>query len=128
MEINGREITFKRTIWATFAVAALCPDNDPSKLDEVLRANFVDGNMAAASFVCLLSEGSERYKEFEAARRGETYEMRPLTFDEVMNLEDFDTFQSLFIEAVEAWRADAKPTVEGEAPKLKKKSGRAKSA
>lgn len=126
MKINGREITFKRTIWATFAVAALCPDNDPAKLDDVLRANFVDGNMTAASFVCLLSEGSERFKEFEAAQRGETYVMRPLTFDEIMNMEDFGVFQDLFMEAVDAWKNDAKPTVEGKAPKSKKKPVRVK--
>lgn len=127
MKINGRDIKFRRTIWATFAVAALCPDNDPSKIDEVLRSNFVDGNMAAASFVCILSEGYERVKQFEAAQMGKTYEMRPLTFDEIMNLEDFETFQNLFLEAVAAWSADGKASVIGEPPKSKKKSKEAKS-
>ena len=90
MEINGREIKFKRTIWATIAVSAMCPDKDPTKIDEVLRENFVDGNMAAAQFVCILSEAYERQKAFEAAQAGDSYESKPITMDEIMNLEDFE--------------------------------------
>ena len=127
MEINGREIKFKRTIWATLAIGALCPDNDIEKLDSVLRENFVDGNMAAAQFCCILSEGYERQKAFEASRAGKTYEMNPLTMDEIMNLEDFDTFQNLFIAAVGVWKTDAQPTVETQPAPSKKKSSRKKS-
>lgn len=122
MELNGREIKFKRTIWATLAVGALCPDKDLEKLDSVLRENFVDGNMAAAQFICILSEGYERQKAFEASQAGESYEMNPLTMDELMNLEDFDTFQNLFIAAAGVWASDARQTVETQPAKGKKKS------
>lgn len=121
MKVNGREVRFKRTIWAQFGVASLCPDNDISKLDAVLKSNFVDGNMAAASFVCIMSEAYEKSKEFEAAQNGKTYEARPLTLDEVMNLESMEDLQALFKEAVDVWAADAKTSVKGEPPKGKKK-------
>lgn len=128
MEINGREINFKRTIWATLAVGALCPDKDLEKLDTVLRDNFVDGNMAAAQFICILSEGYERWAEYEASREGKEYEPNPITMDEIMNLEDFNTFQDLFIAAAGVWKADAQPSVETEPAKGKKKSKANKSS
>lgn len=123
MEINGREVKFKRTIWATLAIAALCPDKDLEKLDAVLRENFVDGNMAAAQFICIMSEGYERAKAYEDPE----YEMNPVTMDEIMNLEDFDTFQNLFLAAAGVWKTDARPSVETQ-PKSKKKSKAHKSS
>lgn len=128
MEINGREIKFKRTIWATLAIGALCPDKELDKLDQVLRENFVDGNMAAAQFICIMSEGYERWAAYEASRAGKSYEMNPLTMDEIMNLEDFDVFQNLFIAAAGVWKADAQPSVETEPAKGKKKSKANKSS
>lgn len=128
MEINGREIKFKRTIWATLAIGALCPDKELDKLDQVLRENFVDGNMAAAQFICIMSEGYERWAAYEASKAGEPYEMNPLTMDEIMNLEDFDVFQNLFIAAAGVWKADAQPSVETEPAKGKKKSKANKSS
>ena len=121
MEINGREIKFKRTIWATLAVGAMCPGKDLQQLDAVLRENFVDGNMASAQFCCIMSEGYERSRAFEASQKGENYEPNPLTMDEIMNLEDMEVFQQLFIEAADAWKKDGKQTVEAEPPKGKKK-------
>ena len=121
MKLNGRNVKFKRTIWATLAIGAMCPDKDPNKLDAVLNENYVDGNMAAAQFCCILSEGYERVKAFEAEHAGKEYDMKPRTMDEVMNIDDLEVFQRLFIEAVNAWKNDSKPTVESEPVKTKKK-------
>lgn len=128
MKLNGREVKFKRTIWATIAVAAMCPDKDPMHIDEVLKENFSDGNLAAAQFVCILSEGYERQKAFEASQTGEDYEELPLTMDEIMNLDDFEIFQELFLEAANAWKNDSKPTVETQPAPGKKKSSRKQSS
>ena len=127
MKLNGREINFKRTIWATIAASTMCPDNDINRLDEVLRANFADGNMAAAQFICIMSEAYEKAKAYEMSQTGESYEQKPVTMDELMNLEDFDQFQKLFIDAADAWKKDARQTVETEPVKGKKKSKAAQS-
>jgi len=127
VKLNGREVNFKRTIWATIAASAMCPDKDITRLDEVLRSNYMDGNMAAAQFICILSEAYEKAKAYEVSQIGETYEQNPVTMDELMNLEDFDLFQQLFIDAADAWKKDARQTVETEPVKGKKKSKAARS-
>lgn len=121
MELNGREVHFRRTIWATNAIMKMCPGGDLARFAELLT-DTADQILTMASFVAIMSEGYERQQEFEAKRRGETYERDPITLDEIMALEDIDLFNRLQEEALAAWTKDAETTVESEPPKSKKKA------
>ena len=121
MELNGREVHFRRTIWATNAVMQMCPDSDISKFGDLLNGTAPDQILTMAAFLTILSEGYEQAKEFEERRKGNTYTKDPITMDEIMALEDMDVFNQLQTEAVGAWIADAKQTVESQPPKSKKK-------
>ena len=121
MELNGREVHFRRTIWATNAIMKMCPGGDLARFSELLT-DTADQILTMASFVAIMSEGYELQQEFEAKRRGETYERDPITLDEIMALEDIDLFNRLQEEALKAWTKDAETTVESEPPKSKKKA------
>lgn len=121
MDLNGRTVHFKRTIYATNAVMKMCPGGDLNRFSELFSGDAADQIMTMASFIVALSQGYEYYQEFCARRDGKEYHGDPITFDELMALEDFETFNQLQEEAVAAWVGDAKTTVESEPIKPKKK-------
>lgn len=121
MELNGRTVNFKRTIWSTNAVMKMCPGGDLSRFQELFNGDASDQMLAMASFIVALSQGYEYFQEFCARRDGKEYHGDPITFDELMALEDFETFNQLQEEAVAAWVGDAQTTVESEPIKTKKK-------
>lgn len=109
MEIHGREIGFKRTVLATCEIAELSPKGDIKQFDKLLMSKeYAVTQKAAAGFIAALSKGYEMAKAFEDL----DYKPRPLTFDEVMCL-DNDAFNELFQEAITAWLGE-KVTVEAE--------------
>lgn len=120
MELNGREVKFRRTIFATNAVMKMCPDGNLERISEVFNGDAADNMLAMAAFITIMSEGYERAKEFEVRRGGGVYEMDPVTVDELMALTDYDAFTKLSEEALAAWTQDGKVTVESEPPKGKK--------
>lgn len=126
MELNGREVGFRRTIWATNAIMKMCPDGDLSRFTEIFSGDQADQMISMAGFICAMSKADEQAKEFEARRSGGTYTQDPITLDEIMNLEDFETFNQLQSEAIAAWVKDSSVTVETEPVKSKKKASRVK--
>lgn len=124
MELNGRTVHFKRTIWSTNAVMKMCPGGDLSRFQELFNGDASDQMLTMASFIVALSQGYEYFQEFCAKRDGKEYHGDPITFDELMALEDFDVFNKLQEEAVAAWVGDAQTTVESEPIKTKKKRKR----
>ena len=124
MELNGRTVHFKRTIFSTNAVMQLCPGGDLNRIGELFGGTDSDKIIAMASFISVMSQGYEMAKEFEAKRNGETYNTDPITLDELMALEDMEIFYKLQEEAVAAWVGDAITTVQSEPPKSKKKGKR----
>lgn len=127
MELNGRTVHFKRTIWSTNAVMKMCPGGDLSRFQELFNGDASDQMLTMASFIVALSQGYEYFQEFCARRDGKEYHGDPITFDELMALEDFDVFNRLQEEAVAAWVGDAQTTVESEPIKTKKKRKRNRS-
>lgn len=121
MELNGRQVHFKRTIWSTSAIMKLCPNGDLSRIAEVFSGDTADQMMAAASFIVIMSQGYEFFKEFEMRRVGQEYKQDPVTLEELMAIEDIETFYKAQEEAIAAFVGDAKVTVESEPPKSKKK-------
>ena len=121
MEINGRQVHFKRTIWATNAIMEMCPGGDLNRFGELFDGSTSEQIISMAGFIVVLSQGYEQARAFEAKRNGEEYTPDPLTLDELMSLEDMRIFEELQSEAVKAWVKDAETTVESEPVKTKKK-------
>lgn len=117
MEIHGREIKFRRTVLANCEIAEVCPDGDINKIDGLLHAKYATAQKAAATIMSALSKGYEMEQKFNDP----SYEMHPLTVDEVLLL-DNDEFNALFVEALNVWADDGKVTVEAEEPKQKGKN------
>lgn len=116
MEINGREIKFRRTVLGNCEIADLCPDKDINKFWDLMKGDYITSQNAAASFMAALSKGYEMAREYEHPG----YKGHPLTKEEAL-LMDNVAFNDLFSEALEAFLADGKATVEAEEPKGKKK-------
>lgn len=114
MKVHGREIRFMRTVWGNCEIAERCPDKDINRFDELMKGDYITSQKAAAGFMAVMSEGYEMHRAYEEPG----YEKRPLTQAEAMLLDD-ETFAALFAEAVSAFAADGKATVEAEAPKGK---------
>lgn len=122
MIIHGREIKFRRTVMGNCEIAEICPDKDINRFTELVSGDYATAQTAAAVFMAALSKGYEMAQKYEDP----SYTMHPLTKEEVLLL-DSDEFNDLFLEALDAFKADGKTTVEAEAPKSAKKSEAAES-
>jgi hypothetical protein len=123
MIIHGRDVKFRRTVLGNCEIAEICPDKDINRFTELISGDYATAQTAAAVFIAALSKGYEMAQRFEDP----SYVMHPCTQEEAMLL-DSDEFNALFSEALDAFKADGKTTVEAEAPKRSKKSGAAESA
>lgn len=117
MEFHGREIKFRRTVLANCEIAELCPDGDIAKFETLLNGRYAVAQKTAAAFLAAMSKGYEMEQHFNDP----AYEMRPLTADEALLL-DNDTFNELFMEALNVFAGDGAVTVEAETPKGKGKN------
>lgn len=114
MELNGREVGFRRSILATTKIAEACPNHDPSKLGEALTGDLVKGLETAVAFVCALSEAYELHRK----REDPNYVPNPVTREELLD-ETEDVLAELVNEGAKVYMNDGKTTVEAEAPKGK---------
>lgn len=118
MIIHGREIQFLRTVQAACDIADLCPEGDMKHISKLFEGTTKTRITNMAHIIHYLSEGYEEAKAFEE----EGYKPNPITVKEAMLLDE-ETFNSLFVEATEAYYAD-KQTVEVE-PEKKKETEKA---
>lgn len=115
MELNGREIGFRRSVYAEHKIAKISPDHDPNKLSKTLQAgDLVMGLETMMAVVCAMSEAYEKH----AKRENPEYIPNPVTEEELLD-ETSDTLADLFMEAAAVFTGDGKPTVELEEPKGK---------
>lgn len=115
MELNGREIRFRRSVYADHKIAKFSPDHDPNKLGKLLQSgDLVAGLETMIAFVCAMSEAHEKHMK----REDPEYIPNPVTEEELLD-ETSDTLADLFQEAAAVFSSDGKPTVEAEAPKGK---------
>ena len=114
MELNGRDVGFRRSILATTKIAEACPNHDISKLGDALGGDIVTGMETAIAFVCALSEAWELHRK----REEPGYIPNPVTREELLD-ETEDVLMALVMEGVKVYQDDGKTTVETEAPKGK---------
>lgn len=115
MELNDREIGFRRSVYAEKEIAKISPNHDPSKLGKLLAGgDVVVALETMVTFIRALSEAYENHRK----RKEPGYIPNPVTEDELMD-ESTDTVIELFNKAVEVFQEDGKTTVESEPPKGK---------
>lgn len=115
MELNGREVKFRRSVYADHKIAKISPDHDPNKLSTLLQSgDLVAGLETMIAFVCAMSEAYEKH----AKRENPEYIPNPVTEEELLD-ETSDTLSDLFMQAAEVFAGDGKPTVEAEPVKGK---------
>lgn len=108
MMIHGREVHFRRTVWATCEISKLCPGRDLARLAEAMGDNFADNMEVTARIAVILSEADAQARRWEG--KGD---VRPLMMEELMTL-DLAEFVSVTTEAMAAFNRDAETTVEAE--------------
>ena len=118
MEINGRTIGFRRTVYANCKMSDASPNGNIGNLIEQLidKENYARSQRAAAIMITALNEGYETHKHVVDP----DYAPNPIKAEELMSLDDAE-FSALFDEAFAVFRGDAKTTVEVEPPKAGKK-------
>lgn len=119
MVINGREVRFRYTVHAAKRLFELVPGGDFKKLEALLKKTTGESIAVIESLAEIMSEGYENARAFEAAQLGQAYEPRPLTYEEIENL-DVTFLSGIAQEVFDEVLAGSKTTVEGEPPKGKK--------
>lgn len=117
MKIYGQDYEFLLTVSASAKIADLCPDHDLSRLGEVMSGPYSEIMVAAATIVVAMAEGYDR----NARRSGCEVTHEPLTVDALLDL-PAPEFKAIQMAAMEAFRADIKPTVEVAPGKKKEKA------
>lgn len=116
MKIYGREYGFRLSVGAAMELATLCPDKKLERMEEIVNA----GTIEALDVMCTLAEIESRaYEQAKAFETGES--PQPHLTREMARSLDFVQIKQIAKEAMEAFHADGKQTVEVDAEAVKKK-------
>ena len=100
MEVFGREMKFRKSVYAVQKLAKLAPGGDVNRLGELFAGSYADNIEAAAAFVVALNEAHELAERYNHPG----YEPDPITVEMVMLLDE-DQFGQLVAEAMEVYKA-----------------------
>lgn len=115
MKIHGREVTFKRTVWADCELNKYA-NGSIGQLEKMLEADYVTSQLTSAKIIATLSKAAEMAKKYEEP----DYIPNPLTEEEALTLSG-EEFSAAFHEAIAAF-AGEQPTVVAVPKKTGKKT------
>lgn len=100
MVVFGREVKFRKSIYAVQKLAKLAPGGDINRLGELFAGDYASNIDAAAAFVVALNEAYELAERFN--RPG--YEPDPITKEMVLLLDE-QQFGELVAEAMQVYKS-----------------------
>lgn len=109
--IHGREVHFRRTVWATCEIAKLCPGGDLARISEAMGDGFASNMEVTARIAEILSRADAEARSWEEHNLDAVN--MALTAEELMTL-DLEEFISVTTAAMAAFNKDAETTVETE--------------
>lgn len=117
MNVEGKEIGFRRTVLANCKLTEAAPDRNISRFfkEKILSPDYAVAQTAAAQFIAAMNEGHEQYLHF----LDPTHYPDPVKPEALLSLDEA-TFNALYQEALKVYTEDGKVTVEVAPPKGKK--------
>lgn len=117
MKLKEQEYKFELNIQSQNDITTLCPENDFSRIGEVLGGNNVTESMnAIIKIACMLNKGYEDHRKYD----DDSYDVNYLTEDDCRFL-TMQEVMELSKEVTECMNHDAQVSIETEEIKSKKK-------
>ena len=107
MKIYNKEVGFALTVGASIEISKLCPDNDITRIDEVLGSNYVRNLETTVKMVLIMN------KAFVSVEKLEGREADSVTEEEVLSLTP-KMITEVTKAMMEAFKGDSKGEVEVE--------------
>lgn len=117
MFIYGREVGFAATVGASIKLARLCPGNDLTKIDSLLKGDMAYTLENVIKMAIIMNEAYEIKK----AHREPGYTPKPVTEEELMTL-DMEQIGTLSAEVLEAMDRDRAQQINTKPAKGSKKN------
>lgn len=108
IEFNGKELGFRRTVFANAKIAELLPGRNLQRFGEVFETgDYIKQQEFMVQFILAMNEGYEQAKRLNDPN----YTPAPITKDELLYGADFDELTRIFLAAADVFNGDAATTV-----------------